>query len=86
MEGTFYLNDIELGKETVEEIPSIHDDTAKYYENLLGIDSIELDAEFDKKHFYKVLFNKKIRQIYNRLIHAKSKRQLKKQFKRYIEE
>lgn len=90
LEGTFYINGHELGKGTLETLETVNtcDDIAeKTYKNLLGTDSIELELEsayFDKKAFYKFIFVKELRRIHNRWIHAKSKRQIKKQCKKYV--
>jgi hypothetical protein len=91
LEGTFYLNGVELGVgtlETVNTFDTAEDTAEKSYKDLPRMDSIELEFDscyFDKKAFYKVMFNKKLRRIHNRWIHAKSRRQLKKQFKKYME-
>jgi len=45
--------------------------------------SLSFEAGFTRKEFYKAFYPNKERQIWNRMLHAKSKRQRYKQIKRY---
>jgi hypothetical protein len=46
-------------------------------------ESLSFEANFSRKEFYKAFYPEKERQIWNKMLHAKSKRQKMKQIKRY---
>jgi len=84
LKGVFYLNDTVLGNGTVE--IEVEKDTAKKYQSFKNIGTVFLEGSlcFSKKELYKVIFPKELRKNYNKLIHAKTKRQRKKQYKKYL--